>query len=69
MLNCEQQSLFPIRPALPELEASILAVLDRDARGWENAIPMADLAAHLEISTRDLQAAVQRLIADYGRPI
>ena len=27
------------------------------------------LAAHLGLSTRDLQAAVQRLIADHGKPI
>ena len=66
--STSQLSLLEPR-SLPEPEASIYSVLDREARGRENAIPMADLAAYLHLSTRDLQAAVQRLIADHGRPI
>ncbi len=54
---------------LPEPESSIWSILAREARGRENAIPMSDLAAHLGLSTRDLQAAVQRLIADFGKPV
>lgn len=66
--STSQLSLLEQRP-LSENEAEIWSILDSHARGRDKAIPMADLAAYRQISTRDLQAVVQSLIADHGKPI
>ena len=51
---------------LPEPAASIKRIIETEALGRANAIPMPDLAARLGISTRTLQSEIEWLIVEHG---
>ena len=69
MSESTQQSLALESRPLPEPAASVWRVLERFARGRDNAIPMRDLAAHCDLSTRQLQGEIEYLIREHAKPI